>query len=184
MKHKILSPDGTELHVRLACREDLPALRGLVESAYRGESARGGWTHEADLLGGQRSDEAMLADLIEDPDSALPAAWSGAAPMACVHVSRVGSSASLGLLAVRPDLQGTGLGRQMMEVGEAHARKVFGAETMRMSVIRQRTELIAYYERRGYRLTAETAPFPYGDDRFGQPRRDDLEFVIMEKELS
>jgi hypothetical protein len=52
-----------------------------------------------------------------------------------------------------------------------------------MTVIQVRDTLIAWYERRGYSLTGETKPFPYGDDRFGRPLRNDLHFVVLEKTL-
>jgi hypothetical protein len=109
---------GGRLHLRPATPDDIPALHRLVEHAYRGEEAKKGWTHEADLLGGQRTDEAGLAEIIAGPDRTL-------------------------LLV----------------------------------------ELIAWYERRGYALTGETRPFPLDDERFGLPKRRDLEFVVMAKDL-
>ena len=178
-----LAGDAAPVTLRPAGPDDLTALVDLVESAYRGDRARGGWTHEADLLGGQRIDADMLGGMLGDPDTVILTAFEDGLPVACVEVRDKGNAAYLGLLSVRPDRQAAGLGRKLIAAAEAHGRDVFGRKVMRMSVIRQRTELIAYYERRGYRLTGETAPFPYGDDRFGLPRRDDLEFVMLEKPL-
>ena len=59
-----------------------------------------------------------------------------------------------------------------------------GMPTMRMTVIDIRDELIAFYERRGYRRTGIKKPFPYGDARFGLPKRDDLRFEVLEKPLA
>ena len=173
----------TPLTIRPAVDADLDALVELIESAYRGDKARGGWTHEADLLGGQRIDADMLRDMLSDPKTAIVVAFEEDALVACVEVRDKNSAAYLGLLTVRPDRQAAGLGRQLIAAAEAHGREVFGRDLMQMTVIRQRTELVAYYERRGYRLTGETAPFPYGDDRFGKPTRDDLEFAVMEKPI-
>lgn len=170
---------------RTAAAADIPALHALIESGYRGESAKAGWTHEADLLGGQRTDEAALADLIADPNHDLILAESEGDLVGCVCVSdKGGGRAYLGMLTVRPILQGAGLGRALIEEGETRARRQFGAAVMEMTVIRQRGELIAWYERRGYELTGREAPFPLDDPRFGLPKTRDLVFVIMAKQLT
>lgn len=166
--------------IRVATADDIPALHALVESAFRGDSARGGWTHEADLLDGQRTDPAALAEAIADPDRTilLTDDTSG-----CVQVSRIASDrAALGLLAVRPDVQAGGLGRRLVATAEAHAVQAFGARTMEMTVIAARGELIAWYERQGYVGTGETRPFPMDDPRFGLPRQP-LSFVVLERSL-
>lgn len=171
--------------LRPAAPADVPALLDLVTGAYRGDSARRGWTHEADLLDGRRTDEAALLDAISDPRGAVLLARRGGEAAACVHVRAVSERrAYLGMLSVRPDLQAAGLGRSLIEGAEAYARDALQTEVMEMTVIRQRTELIAWYERRGYRLTGETRPFPATDPRFGLPRRDDLAFVVLEKSLA
>ncbi len=173
------------LKLRPATPDDIPALHRLVESAYRGETAKKGWTHEADLLGGQRTDADGLADIIADPDKTLLVALEGEALTGCVLVARqADGSAYLGMLSVDPDRQAGGLGRQLMAGAEAFAAETLKAPRMEMTVIRQRTELIAWYERRGYALTGETQPFPLDDERFGLPKRRDLEFVVLAKDLS
>jgi ribosomal protein S18 acetylase RimI-like enzyme len=87
------------------------------------------------------------------------------------------------MFAVRPGLQGGGIGRGVLAECERIARDEWGMPAMRMTVITQRGELIAWYERRGYRRTGESKPFPYGDERFGIPKRDDLRFEVLEKSL-
>lgn len=179
----------TQITIRDADSADLEMLTALIQGAYRGDSARGGWTHEADLLGGQRIDAEMLSRLLADPAAdllvAMTPAGAGAgegAPAGCVHLKKQADGrVAIGLLTVRPDLQAQGLGRQLLCAAERRAAGTRGAAATVMFVIRQRAELIAYYERRGYRPTGETAPFPYGDARYGLPKRDDLAFVVLEK---
>ncbi len=169
--------------IRTATAADIPQLHALVESAFRGDSARGGWTHEADLLGGQRTDPAALAEAIDDPDRMILIAFDGEAMVGCVEVKRAGTGRSmLGLLSVRPDRQATGLGRRLVAAAERRARDDHGAAWMEMTVIAARGELIAWYERQGYARTGETRPFPMDDPRFGLPRVP-LSFVVLEREL-
>ncbi|TKD53280.1 GNAT family N-acetyltransferase [Sphingomonas baiyangensis] len=170
---------------RDATPADVPALHALVERAYRGEAARTGWTHEADLLGGQRTDPAMLAALLADPRHAMPLAFDPAGVLlGCVSITqRADRLAYLGMLTVDPARQAAGLGRALLAEGERVAATRFGATRIEMTVIVQRPELIAWYERRGYCLTGETRPFPHGDARFGVPVRPDLAFVVLDKLL-
>lgn len=168
-----------------ATASDAAALAQLVNSAYRGDSSRAGWTTEADLLGGQRTDEAALCDFVAaPPDSRLMLiARTGEALLACVQLERRGETAYLGMLTVAPTRQAGGLGRRLLEEAETQVVSRWGSRVMEMTVIAQRAELIAWYERRGYRRTGETAPFPYGDARFGLPQRADLHFVVLRKAL-
>ncbi|MBA4047741.1 MAG: GNAT family N-acetyltransferase [Sphingomonas sp.] len=171
--------------IRAATVDDVPELHALIESAYRGASARGGWTHEADLLDGQRSDVAMLTGAITAPDRVILVAADDSALIGCCELARLtGGGAYLGLLTVAPARQGDGLGKALMQAAEREARSRFAATRIEMTVIRQRDALITYYARRGYLPTGEVRPFPYGDTRFGVPRRDDLAFVVLEKPLS
>jgi GNAT superfamily N-acetyltransferase len=169
---------------RPAAPDDVPALHRLVESAYRGDSAKAGWTHEADLLGGQRTDAAELTEVIADPARVILLAEVDGVLTGCVQVADQGEGlAYLGLLTVDPARQAGGLGRRLIDAAEAEAVARFGAARMEMTVIRQRSELIAWYERRGYRLTGETRPFPLDDERFGLPQTRELEFVVLERVL-
>lgn len=226
------------LTYRFATPADVPAVVALVESAYRGESSEQGWTSESHLIGGQRTDPAMIEDTLArpgshvllaeedgvlrvccelnapsagDPGAAIVAAIEGAsdAGSACASAGAVAVAAGaaaadatmdapdhgcgpghspsgtayFGMFAVDPTLQGGGYGRQVLAEAERIARDDFGATAMEMTVIRQREALIAWYERRGYTQTGERRPFPYGDERFGLPKRDDLEMVVLAKTL-
>lgn len=164
---------------------DLPALHALVHGAYRGDSARRGWTHEADLLDGQRIDRPSLEAALVDPAQLILLARQDDILTGCVQISDRGDGlAYLGMLSVDPARQAGGLGRRLVAAAEAAARDRFGATRMEMTVIVQRAELIAWYERLGYKRTGETRPFPATDPRFGLPRRDDLAFTVLVRHLA
>ncbi|NLR71867.1 GNAT family N-acetyltransferase [Novosphingobium sp. ERN07] len=152
------------IRFRLAEAGDVPALRALVERAYRGESAKRGWTHEADLLDDERTSDAEIADAIGDADARVLVARIDGKLAGTVTIRNLGASrAYLGMLCVDPDLQAEGLGRALIADAEDLAVEAFGATIMEMTVIDARTDLIAYYERRGYARTGKMRPFPYGD---------------------
>lgn len=175
----------TDLLIREAAEADIPALHRLIESAYRGEASRAGWTTEADLLDGQRTDPEDLAEILADPAQAMLAAWRGEDLVGCVLIADRGAGTGyFGMLSVSPTLQGAGLGRRLVEAAHRALAERFGARRVRISVFPQRETLIAWYERLGYRRTGETLPFPYGNPRFGLPLRDDLHFVVMEHALA
>ena len=178
------APDTHGLRFRVADAGDRPAIVALLNAAYRGDSSRAGWTTEADLLGGQRTDADEVGALIAAPDSRFLLGLDGPALVGCVHLARDRHAAWLGMFAIQPGLQGKGLGRRFLEAAEDRVRKWWGSTCMRMSVISLREELIGYYERRGYRRTGETVPFPVDDPRFGIPRVETLEFAILEKSLA
>lgn len=148
--------------IRPATREDLLAIHPIIERAYRGETARAGWTHEADLIiDSPRTDIATLTAIVEDPGQRLLIADTVAGLLGCVQVTSKGDGlAYLGLLCVDPGLQSGGLGKQLVTAAEACARDVFGAAQMEMTVIDRRAELIAFYQRRGYRNSGEKRDFP------------------------
>ncbi len=174
-----------ELSYRLAGSDDVDPVVALVDSAYRGDTSRLGWTTEADLLDGQRTDAAAVAEVLAAPDSRLLVAEAADGRlMACCQIDRrEGGVAYFGMFAVRPGTQGQGIGRAVLAEAERLAGEELGATVMRMAVIRQRSALIAWYGRLGYSPTGERQPFPYGDERYGKPQRDDLEFVILERPL-
>jgi ribosomal protein S18 acetylase RimI-like enzyme len=176
------------LTFRLAGGDDLAAVHQLIESAFRGDSARRGWTHEADLLGGQRTDVESLAEIVASEGQSMILADRDGAIAGCMVLNDKGDStgervAYLGMLTVSPLLQGAGIGGALVREAERYARETLGARSLEMRVIKQRGELIAWYERRGYALTGDEAPFPLDDPRFGLPKTRDLTFVIMSKRL-
>lgn len=147
--------------IRPATKADLPALHFVIERAYRGDSARQGWTHEADLLFDTRTDLATLEDIVADPAQVLLVLFEDDAPLGCVNVADRGDGlAYLGLLCIEPTRQGEHLGRRLIAAAEAHAREDFACHAIELTVIEQRRELIAYYERRGWRVTGERRDFP------------------------
>ncbi|GAA3016199.1 GNAT family N-acetyltransferase [Actinokineospora globicatena] len=171
------------LTFRRATTDDVDALVPLVESAYRGEASRAGWTTEADLLDGQRTDPAGVAEVITAPKSAVLVAEQDGAVVACCHVAEVDGAGYFGMFAVDPTRQAGGIGRLTLAEAERHVREDWGLPEMRMKVLTARADLIAWYVRRGYDRTGLLIPFPYGDDRFGQPRRTDLAFELLTKRL-
>ncbi|MFK3984673.1 GNAT family N-acetyltransferase [Micromonospora sp. NPDC050397] len=177
------SPPSTPPVFRAATEADVPALVALVESAYRGESSRAGWTSEADLLEGQRTDTEGVTEVVRKAGGQVLMLESEGALLACCQLERHDGYAYFGMFAVRPTLQGAGIGRLVLNEAERIARDEWHMGELRMTVITAREELIAWYVRRGYRRTGELSPFPYGDERFGLPTRDDLEFELLVKKL-
>jgi ribosomal protein S18 acetylase RimI-like enzyme len=181
------------LSFRTATHDDIPALIALVTSAYRGDPSRRGWTTEADLLDGQRVDADMLRADIGAEENLLLVAIDSADEdrtrlVACANVAAKISedgvrTAYFGMFSVSPDVQGSGIGRIVLTEAERIARDALGCVRMRMTVIDAREELIAYYERRGYIRTGIKKPFPYDDPRYGLPKRDGLQFEVLEKTL-
>ncbi|MEU5832717.1 GNAT family N-acetyltransferase [Streptomyces diacarni] len=171
------------LTFRHAVQADIRVLTALVESAYRGDASRAGWTTEADLLEGRRTDPEGVGAVVRDPRSLMLVVEREDDVVACCQLEHRGEEAYFGMFAVSPNLQGGGVGRAVLAEAERTARVLWGATRMRMQVIRQRENLIAWYERRGYTRTGECIPFPYGDERFGIPQRPDLAFEYLVKPL-
>lgn len=169
------------LSFRDATAIDVPAVVALVESAYRGDISRQGWTTEADLLGGRRTGADDVLACIARPRSRIVLAEDGRELLACAHVADDDGAGYFGMFSVQPGLQGGGIGKAVLAEAERIVRDEWQLRAMLMTVIDVRDELIAFYERRGYRRTGILKPFPYGDERFGQPRRDDLRFEVLEK---
>lgn len=166
------------LDIRFAVPADLETLHPVIERAYRGDSARTGWTHEADLLDDQRTDLATLSAILDNPSERLLVAEAGGSVVGCVQISdRGGGVAYLGLLCIDPARQAGGMGRRLIAAAEAQAVAQFAATLMEMTVIDSRRELVAYYERRGYRPTGEARDFPV-------PVTPPLQMVVLAKALS
>lgn len=171
------------VELRRAVEADYPEVVSLTNRAYREAGGQASWKVES-LVAGQRIDGDLLREDLAAPGAMLLIARDGGGE----HVGHVRLDSSddgvwyLAMLTVRPDRQDAGLGRTVLAAAEDYAR-THGARRTRMSVIHQRQELMAWYARRGYARTGETAPFPYGDPRFGTPTRDDLFFEMLEKAL-
>jgi GNAT superfamily N-acetyltransferase len=168
---------------RAAAVADIPAVVALVQSAYRGASSKAGWTTEADFLDGQRTDPDDVRQCIEREGSLVLLAVRDNVIEACAHVANEGTAGYFGMFAVRPNQQGGGVGSALLGEAERVVRDKWKLPAMKMTVIDIRDELIAFYERRGYVRTGFKKPFPYGDERFGIPKRDDLRFEVLEKSL-
>jgi ribosomal protein S18 acetylase RimI-like enzyme len=180
-----VTQDAAPWRFRDATVEDIADVVALVESAYRGEASRAGWTTEADLLDGQRTDaDAVRAIITSSPSRMLLATAPDGRLLACCQLERRdGGVCYFGMFAVSPVLQGGGIGRSLLAEAERIAHEEWGAQSMQMTVITQRRDLIAWYERRGYVLTGESRPFPHRDERFGRPRRGDLSFDVLVRPL-
>ena len=169
---------------RIATINDVTAVVKLVESAYRGEASREGWTTEADLLDGQRTDVDEVARLIEHKSSCIILCEKNNELIACVHLLNKRKYAYLGMFAVSPQEQGKGVGRLVLAEAEKRVFNQWHCPVLRMVVISLRNDLIAWYQRRGYKARGEVMPFPYGDERYGIPKRDDLVLTVLEKRVS
>lgn len=168
--------------VRRASGADVEALVALVESAYRGDESRRGWTTEADLVAGRRTDRAEVSRAVAGPGQVMLAAERGGRLVGCCRLQLDHPGlAELGLFAVRPGLQGTGIGRMVMVAAEAEARHSWACVTMRLLVISVRAELLAWYGRMGYRPTGRTVPFPASPNIV--PLDAELHFSVLEKAL-
>ena len=179
------------LLIRSAQARDVDAIVQLVESSYRGDQSRRGWTTEADLLSGQRTDRGEVDAALKNTPGRSSTMLLGELDgelVGCLQLTRAGDTLApspqvgLGMFAIRPARQGIGLGKQLLIAAEAAAR-MRGAKQLRIEVIGQRQELIGWYQRRGFVPSGERAPFPYGQPRFGLPLRSDLYFCIMIKQL-
>ncbi len=174
------------MHIEFTQADDshVENLVNLVNSAYRGDSSKEGWTTEADLLDGQRVDAEGIRDLIHKEDSIILIAEDDDTGelLGCVHLERQGDKCYLGMLTVSPALQSQGIGKMLLGESEALAQ-FWDCTTIFMTVISVRKELIAWYEKHGFRNTGEKKPFPYGDERFGIPKVQGLEFTVLEKKI-
>ncbi|MEO5592486.1 MAG: GNAT family N-acetyltransferase [Chitinophagaceae bacterium] len=169
------------INISVAGPADVTSLNTLINGAYRGEGSKKGWTTEADLLGGIRTNETILTDLIAQPGAALLIARNEeGSVIGCMYLQKQTDTLYLGMLTVSPSLQAGGIGKQLLHAAEDHAKKE-DIDSISMTVISVRHELIAWYERHGYAKTGETKPFPT-DPTFGIPRQP-LEFVVMKKKL-
>ncbi|WP_375443662.1 GNAT family N-acetyltransferase [uncultured Fibrella sp.] len=173
MNNSLISP---------ATIDDISALNELVNSAYRGDSSRKGWTTEADLLDGIRTSEASLREMFANSNATILRYVKDDQLLGCVYLEQKGDDLYLGMLTVSPDLQAGGIGRQLLEAAEQLARDR-NCRAVTMTVIPQRHELLAWYERRGFQRTGAVHPFPDDPERFGEPKVP-LSFIELEKKIT
>ena len=168
----------------LATEAHTPALAQFVNSAYRGESSRKGWTTEADYLDGQRTSAAQLNETLRTPGQEILVMSADDAWLGCVFLEMRPTSGTgyLGMLTVNPEIQAKGIGSQLLAAAEKHLGAK-GARRIELQVIHLRDSLMAWYERRGYRRTGETRPFPYGRPELGLPKVEGLHFIVFAKDL-
>lgn len=171
----------SDIRLAFAGPADASRVSDLIERAYRGDSAARGWTNESQILTGSRSSPSEVVALIADPNSRFVVAFSGEKLVGCALIRKYLNGAYFGMFAIDPDRQGDGLGKLVMTAAEAAARKLWASPIMKLTVISLRDELIAWYERRGYRKTGEREPFPF--DRATGALRTDFDLIVLEKPL-
>ncbi len=168
--------------ISLASQHDIPDLVALINSAYRGESSKQGWTTEADLIGGLRTDEVHLLETLTSPGTTfLKYTDESGNIIGCMRLQKQADRLYLGMLTVSPTLQGKGIGKQLLMAADEHARQA-GCRAIFMTVFSVRPELIAWYERHGYTQTGETIPFQ-PNEKF-EIVTQELEFLVLEKTIA
>lgn len=173
-----------ELSFRKAKVQDAPVISALINSAYRGESSKRGWTTEADFLSGQRTDNEAIKEIIDEKSQCILLCEHNQQLVGSAHLEKISATACyFGMFAIDPQFQKLGLGKIVLEECERYAREELQCQTMEMTVITIRKELIQWYERRGYQSTGELRPFPYGNERFGVPLRPDIKLAVLCKSL-
>jgi len=164
-----------------AVLQDVPELNALVNSAYRGETSKKGWTTEAHLLDGLRIDEETLYGYFDDPGIILLKNTDESGKITgSVYLEVRSPKLYIGMFSVSPLLQGKGVGRKLLEAAETFAKEL-NCHTLAMTVISTRRELISWYERRGFKATGEILPFHKGA-KFGVPKQP-VELIVMEKHI-
>lgn len=167
----------------VAKEQDAQSLVNLINSGYRGEESRKGWTTEADFLDGVRIEVPEMLQIIRSRDSVMLKAEVQNEIYGCVYLVNKTPLSYLGMLTVKPDSQGLGLGKKLIAQAENYVQENWGVKRIEMTVITLRDELIGFYGRQGYLPTGEKRPFPYHELKPGDAKRMDLEFVVLEKSL-
>lgn len=169
--------------IEKATLADVSSLVQLINSAYRGEDSKQGWTTEADLISGLRTDKFHLMEIITDPTTTfLKYLDETSCIIGCMRLQKQDEKMYLGMLTVSPMLQGKGVGKKLLQAADEYARNQ-SCQAIFMTVFSIRTELIAWYERHGYRKTGEVIPFQ-PNEKFEVVTADGLEFLVLEKTLT
>jgi ribosomal protein S18 acetylase RimI-like enzyme len=166
---------------RTASDLDTEAIAQLVNKAYRPESGTSGWTHEADLVAGNRTSASQVAEIILKQNSVILVGLKNSEIVACIHIEQDGNNSYIGMLAVNPTLQGVGAGKQVLAYAENYATTVLGSEKFMMVVVSARTELISFYLRRGYQKTGSVMDYPLSANA-GSPKHANLKIEVLEKQ--
>jgi ribosomal protein S18 acetylase RimI-like enzyme len=165
-----------------ALPEDAPELSVLVNAAYRGDTGRQGWTTEADLIDGSRTDAELLKAVMDTPGSMILKYVEDGEIIGCVELRKENEKLYLGMLTVNPTIQCKGIGKALLKASEEEAAKQ-NCHAIFMNVLTDRKELIDWYIRHGYHDSGKRKPFAFTDPRFGFPKKP-LEFMIMEKNIA
>lgn len=165
---------------RAANESDAEAIAELVNRAYRPGSGATGWTHESELVSGNRTSAIQVVETITRPNSVILVGLKKLEIVACVHVEKEGGNCHIGMLAVNPTLQGAGAGKQILAHAERYATEVFGSEKFIMIVVSSRSELISFYLRRGYQRTGAVMDYPLSAGA-GIPKDPALKIEVLEK---
>jgi ribosomal protein S18 acetylase RimI-like enzyme len=168
--------------VREARRSDATVLANFINSAYRGVSSKVGWTTEADLLEGTRTHEDLLLRVMSKPDSKILMFLEERDLIGCVEVRKEDKQLYVGMLTVHPEQQGKGIGKKLLRIAEEQGRD-WGCESVYMTVITKRQELIDWYIRHGFEDTHDRKPFVFDDPRYGLPK-EPLEFTVLTKSVT
>ncbi len=171
-----------DLQITKASEADIPALNQLVNSAYRGDSSRKGWTTEADFLEGTRTDADGILEMLQHPNGTILKCEESDNLIGCVYLEIQNKKLYLGMLTANPELQGKGIGKKLLLAAEVYALEN-NCDTVTMTVLTGRRELIDWYVRHGYYVTNEKKPFAFNHPRYGKPKTP-LEFVIIEKKTA
>ena len=164
-----------------ATLQDIPALNILINSAYRGETSKKGWTTEANLLEGKRTNEEELTETILNPKNTILKYTENGQIIGSVLLVEKEHQLYLGMLTVSPELQNSGIGKKLLAEAENHA-KALGLSSIIMTVISVREELIAWYKRHGYVDTGEREAFPESGIHVTVSEVP-LEFIYLEKKI-
>lgn len=179
--------ENTPLNYRIATLEDCESLWALIESCFRGEVSCQGWTSEHELLGGQRVDVEILTDMINDSSNVIFMFfdWNTNDLVGCVRLENIPErkTAYLGMLSVSPTLQNRGYGKFILSIAENYAANNWNVESIEITVIDLRTELLDFYQRRGYVDSGQREPFPFDDPKFGIAKRRDFQFYVLRKSM-
>lgn len=171
-----------EIDLKIAKEADAERITQLVNSVYRGENSKKGWTTEADFLKGIRITEEKIREIIASKNDMIIMAFIGDDLFGCVHLEKAAEYSFLGMLSVDVNVQTKGIGKLLIHECERYTKEVFGLNDIRMKVIGRRIELIEYYKRRGYELTNQREDFIPGGDTFGETE-EKLHFEILKKML-